>query len=79
MKKAIVVFHFTKSTKGAHRYDEVEALADGHNPEDIENYAVGGLYLRKRFFPGEPPRVLKVTIEDGQASAALDETKRELP
>jgi hypothetical protein len=52
-------FQFEKSTKGAHRYQEVDQAG---TPVDRAEIQVGSLYIRKSAMP-EPAQALTVTIE----------------
>jgi hypothetical protein len=60
MKSRVVTFEFEKSTKGTHRYTEVEM-----NDEPV---VAGTLYLKKNFLSAmmgteTPPPSIRVTIE----------------
>jgi hypothetical protein len=55
-----LVFHFEKSTKGAHRYQEVDQ--GGHRLKPGEGATIGTLYVRKIAIGEDPPDTLSVTV-----------------
>lgn len=60
MKSTTVTFNFEKSTKGTHRYQEVET--------DGQPLAAGTLYLKKDFLKSvnqteDAPAKIRITIE----------------
>jgi len=59
MATATVDFLFEKSTKGAHRFKEVDSDL---NPVDYKEQAIGTLYIRKAFFGDKAPASLKVEV-----------------
>lgn len=59
-KELKVRFVFERSTKGAHRYQEVDAK--GAPVEGMDGAAIGTLYLRKSAIGDEPAKNLEVTI-----------------
>jgi hypothetical protein len=55
-------FTFTKVTKGAVRYDELND--NGELAQSPDEYDVGGLYIRKHTFAGESyPQTITVSLE----------------
>ena len=59
MPKATVNFIFEKSTKGAHRFKEVD---DNNNAIDYAELAVGTIYIKKSFFGDKAPKRLQIDI-----------------
>ncbi len=59
MANATVNFAFEKSTKGAHRFKEVDG---DNNPIEYTEAAIGTLYIRKSFFGDNAPKSLTVDI-----------------
>lgn len=54
-----VKFKFERSTKGTHKYQEVDAK--GNVKEN--DYVIGGLYLRKSAIGDTPPPTVEVTVK----------------
>ncbi len=58
MAHATVFFAFEKSTKGSHRFKEVDS---DNKPLDYTELAIGTLYIKKSFFGDTAPK--SITIE----------------
>ncbi len=63
MVSKTVKFIFERSTKGAHRFQEVEADSHKAITQSDPECVVGTLYLRKKGFSETAPPYLEVTIQ----------------
>ena len=63
MSTQTVKFIFERSTKGAHRFQEIDPETQETRTQQDPNCIVGTLYLRKLGFGEKAPSHLEVTIE----------------
>lgn len=59
MATATINFAFEKSTKGAHRFKEVDG---DNNLVEYKDTAIGTLYIRKSYFGDKAPKSISVEI-----------------